>query len=43
VINDLVALKKGKENFKPLPVIMQVDTAVIQRNFIQIKKDIENP
>jgi hypothetical protein len=42
VVNDLVALKKEKETFKPFPVIKQVDTAVIQRNFIQIKEDIEN-
>jgi hypothetical protein len=42
VINDLAVLKKEKENFQPLPVIKQVDAAIIQRNFIQIKEDIEN-
>ncbi len=42
VINDLAALKKEKQNFKPLPIIKQVDAAIIQRNFIQIKQDIEN-
>ncbi|HMI63691.1 MAG TPA: hypothetical protein VK518_22400 [Puia sp.] len=42
MINDLAALKKEKENFKPLPIIKQVDAVIIQRNFLQIKQDIEN-
>jgi len=42
VVNDLAALTKEKKNFKPLPVIKQVDAGIIQRNFIQIKEDIEN-
>lgn len=42
VVNDLSALKKEKESLKPLPVIKHVDAGIIQRNFIQIKEDIEN-
>jgi hypothetical protein len=42
VINDLQAIKKEKERFMPLPVIKKVDAGVIQRNFTQIKEDIED-
>lgn len=42
VVNDLTALKKEKENFRSLPINKKVDAAMIQRNFMQIKEDIEN-
>lgn len=42
VINDLAALKKEKENFKPLPIIKKVDAGIVHRNFLQVKEDIEN-
>ena len=35
-------LRKEKENYKPLPQIRQVDNAIIQRNYLQIKDDIES-
>jgi YWFCY protein/TraM recognition site of TraD and TraG len=42
VINDLAALKKEKENFKPLPIIKKVDAGIVHQNFLQVKQDIEN-
>jgi hypothetical protein len=34
VVNDLDALKREKERFRPLPVIKPVDAGMIQRNFL---------
>ncbi|WP_431213833.1 YWFCY domain-containing protein [Puia sp. P3] len=42
VVNDLAAITREKKQFVPLPVIKKVDAGTIQRNFLQIKTDIED-
>lgn len=40
--NDHDALKAEQNNYKPLPIIRQVDNNVVQQNYIQVKNDILN-
>jgi hypothetical protein len=40
--NDAKALKSEQRSYKPLPVIRQVDTSLIQSNYLQIKMDVES-
>ena len=40
--NDHKALKSEQRSFKPLPVIRQVDSSLIQSNYLQIKLDVES-
>jgi TusA-related sulfurtransferase len=42
VLNDHAALKKEQENYKEVPVIKMLDNAIIQRNYLQIKQDIQD-
>jgi hypothetical protein len=39
--NDHVTLKREQECYKKLPVVRKVDAVMIQQNYLQIKKDIE--
>ena len=40
--NDHKALKAEQDAYKPLPVVRQVDNGMIQRNYFQIKQDVED-
>jgi len=42
IINDHKALKKEMDEYKPIPVIRQVDNSMVQANYLQIKQDIQN-
>jgi len=42
ILNDPQALKNEQQNYKPAPVIRKVDNGMIQRNYLSIKKDVEN-
>ena len=42
IINDHAALKKEQGTFKPIPLIRNVDQKMIDRNYTQIKEDIQN-
>jgi len=42
IINDHGALKKEQQDYKPIPVVRQVTNAIIQKNYLQIKQEIEN-
>jgi len=42
IINDHQALKKEEEAYEEIPVIRVVDNAMVQRNFLQIKQDVQN-
>jgi len=42
IINDHRALKKEQKNFVELPVVRQVSQAAVQRNYLQVRQDIEN-
>ena len=40
--NDHIKLKKEQENYKALPIIRNVDNGMVQRNYLQIKQDVED-
>jgi hypothetical protein len=40
--NDHVALKDEENSYKAIPVIRQVNTAMVQRNYLQIKNDVQD-
>nr|WP_315238643.1 type IV secretory system conjugative DNA transfer family protein [uncultured Flavobacterium sp.] len=42
IINDHQALKIEQDNYVDIPVIRKVDNAMVQRNYLQIKKDIKD-
>jgi hypothetical protein len=41
IINDHKALKTEEENYKPIPVIRDINSPIIQNNYLQVKQDIE--
>ncbi|WP_073488013.1 conjugal transfer protein MobC [Flavobacterium sp. CF108] len=41
IINDHDAIKKEEENYKEIPVVRKLDNTMIQRNYLQIKQDIQ--
>jgi TusA-related sulfurtransferase len=40
--NDHNALKQEQDNYKEIPVIRKLDNAMVQRNYLQIKQDIQD-
>lgn len=42
ILNDHEALKKEQENYKEIPVIRKMDQAIIQRNYLQVKQDVQD-
>lgn len=42
IINDHKALRKEMENYKEIPPVRKLDNAMIQRNYLQIKQDIQD-
>lgn len=42
ILNDHKALKNEIENYREIPIIHKIDSGMIQRNYIQIKQDIED-
>jgi type IV secretory pathway TraG/TraD family ATPase VirD4 len=41
IVNDHDALKREEANYKEIAVIRKIDTAMVQRNYLQIKQDIQ--
>lgn len=41
ILNDHQALKSEEERYKPIPLIRQVDSALVQRNYTQIKQEVQ--
>ncbi len=41
LLNDHQSLKSEQDAYKPLPIIRQVDTGMVHRNYMQIKRDVE--
>jgi hypothetical protein len=41
IINDHEALKKEQENYKKIPAIRKIDNAIVQQNYLQIKRDVQ--
>ncbi|WP_347051890.1 conjugal transfer protein MobC [Flavobacterium olei] len=42
IINDHEALRKEMENYKEIPPVRKLDNVMIQRNYLQIKQDIQD-
>jgi len=42
MVLDLPALTREKKGFSPVPIVNDIKGATIQRNFLQIKQDIED-
>ncbi|MFC5683620.1 conjugal transfer protein MobC [Flavobacterium sp. MAHUQ-51] len=42
LLNDHEALKKEQENYKEIEVIRKLDNAIVQRNYLQVKQDIQD-
>lgn len=42
ILNDHEALKKEQDNFKEIPAIRKLDNAMVQRNYLQIKQDVQD-
>ena len=42
IINDHEALKKEEESYKEIEVIRKLDSSMVQRNYFQIKQDIQD-
>lgn len=42
IVNDFDAINEEERNYKPIPVIRQVDEAMVNRNYQQIKQDIKD-
>lgn len=41
ILNNHEALKREQENYKEIPVIRKLDNAMVQRNYLQIKQDVQ--
>jgi len=42
ILNDHEALKKEQDNYKEIEVIRKLDNTMVQRNYLQIKQDIQD-
>lgn len=42
IINDHEALKREEENYKEIEVVRKLDSSMVQRNYLQIKQDIQD-
>ncbi|HTN07594.1 conjugal transfer protein MobC [Agriterribacter sp.] len=42
LINDHTFLQSEQKNYKPIPQVRKIDNAMIQRNYLQIKQDVED-
>lgn len=42
IINDHEALKKEQDNYEEIPIIRQVDSTMVQLNYLQVKQDIQD-
>lgn len=42
ILNDHAALKNEQDKYKEIPVIRKLDNAMVQRNYLQIKQDVQD-
>ncbi|KDN54692.1 conjugal transfer protein MobC [Flavobacterium seoulense] len=42
LLNDHEALKREQENYKDIAVIRKLDNTIVQRNYLQVKQDIQD-
>ena len=41
LLNDHDVLKKEQENYKEIAVVRKLDNTIVQRNYLQVKQDIQ--
>ncbi len=42
ILNDHEALKKEQDGYKDIPIIRKLDNGMVQRNYLQIKQDVQD-
>jgi hypothetical protein len=42
IINDHAALKAEQDSYKEIPVVRKLDNSIIQRNYLQIKQEVQD-
>lgn len=42
ILNDHEALKKEQQAYKPIPVVRRINLSIVQKNYLQIKQEIED-
>jgi len=42
ILNDHEALKKEQDSYKDIQVIRKLDNTMVQRNYLQIKQDVQD-
>jgi len=42
ILNDHEGLKKEQQEYEPIPVVRQINSSIIQKNYLQIKQEIED-
>ena len=42
ILNDHEALKKEQHLYKEIPVVRKLDNSMVQRNYLQIKQDVQD-
>lgn len=42
IINDHEALKNEQSNYKDIAIIRKLDNSMVQRNYLQIKQDVQD-
>jgi hypothetical protein len=42
ILNDHEALKNEQDKYKEIPVVRKLDNAIVQRNYMQIKQDVQD-
>ncbi|PTQ99192.1 type IV secretory system conjugative DNA transfer VirD4/TraG family protein [Mucilaginibacter yixingensis] len=42
IVNDHAALKKEIDSYVPLPEVMKINNAIVERNYLEIKQDIRD-
>ncbi len=42
ILNDHEALKREQDNYTEIPVIRKLDNSIVQRNYLQIKQDVQD-
>ncbi len=42
IINDYEALKQEQNDYKEIPIIRKLDNTMVQRNYLQIKQDVQD-
>lgn len=41
IVNDHEALKAEENSYKPIPEVRQIDVAMVQRNYLQIRREVQ--